>query len=164
MKYLLFLCSLLLVISCNQKQEKEGVEQAVINVLDYSDVTTFTPFSTKVDSLLQEWPSFTAFNGRIQAISSVVSIPDLKLLVDELIEKEQQISQEAYPEVFNLPEIKSRQRLIRTYLLKTQSAIVLAQDPRSATDELLLAFNALRAQMNLISSPKIDLNTLENDF
>jgi len=86
------------------------------------------------------------------------------MLVQELIEKDQIILNEVYPEALNFPEIKSRQRVLTTFLLKTRAEILLSQDPKLATQELVQSFNALRDQINMLTSPKLNLNTFEDDY
>jgi hypothetical protein len=164
MKNLLFFSSLLLFFACGKKQEIDTVNKSAVSVLNYTDLPSFIPLTASADSVLLAWPNFKAFEERIKALPLVVSVPDLKMLVQELIEKDQIILNEVYPEALNFPEIKSRQRVITTFLLKTRAEILLSQDPKLATQELVQSFNALRDQINLLTSPKLNLNTFEDDY
>jgi len=164
MKKILFFAALFLLFSCGSKQENSKDTAVVSSLIDYSDLPAFSPLTAAVDSVLLNWPTYQALDSRMGALSLVVSVPDLKILVAELLEKEQSILKEGYPKAFNLPAIKSRQRVLRTFLLKAQAQILLDQDPRGATEEVIVAFNALRDQMNLLLAPKIDLNNLEDEF
>lgn len=164
MKYLGLICCFMWLVSCGSKQEKAVADTTLGANLDYATIPSFTPLTAEVDSVLVNWPSFKAFDGRVAAVRLVVSIPDLTLLVNELLEKEQTILKEGYPKDFNLPAIKSRQRLVKTYLLKIQAAIELGQNPEPAVLEFVQSFNDLKAQMNLIKAPKIDINSLTDEF
>ena len=164
MKYLGLICCFIGLVSCGTKQEKTTENAAPPAALNYTDVSEFTTFSASVDSVLLHWPSFKALDERVAAIKEVVSLPDLKLLVNELLEKEEMITKEGYPTSFNEASIKSRQRLVKTYLLKIKSAIELGQDPKPTVEEFIVAFNALKDHMNLIKSPTMNLETLKDDF
>jgi aminopeptidase C len=96
------------------------------------------------------------------ALKLVVSLPDLKMLVSELIEKEGAILKDGYPKDFNTLEVKSRQRLLRTYLLKTQALINQSQDPKAAALEAVEAFNALKEQLNRHTVVPVNLNDFKN--
>ena len=115
------------------------------------------------DSIVNEWPSFDALDQRMGALKSVISLPDLKMLVAELIEKEGAILKDGYPEDFNTPEVKSRQRLLRTYLLKTQALINQSQDPKAATLETIAAYNALKEQLNRHTVAPVNLNDFKDE-
>lgn len=164
MKYLGLICCFIWLVSCGSKQEKAVADTTLGASIDYSDVPEFHTYTSEVNQVLLNWPSFEAFKNRVGAVRLVVSIPDLKLLVSELLEKEQLVFQEAYPKEFSIPAIKSRLRLLKTYLLKIQSATELKQDSKSEVLEFVEAYNQLIDQMNLIMAPKIDLNILTDDF
>jgi len=160
----MFFSSLLLFFACGKKQEIQTVNKPVVSILDYTDLPSFVPLTAASDSVLLTWSNFKAFEERMKALPVVISVPDLKMLVQELIEKDQVILNEAYPELLNLPEIKSRQRVLTTFLLKTRAEILLSQDPKMAAQEVVQSFNALRDQINLLTSPKLNLNTFEDDY
>lgn len=161
----MFFCGFFLLLSCGDKQDasKESIANQALN-LDFSDLPTFKPLTPAVVAELENWPAFISFSDRMKAIFVVVSKPDLKLLVQELLEKETNLTQENYPEVFNIAAVKSRQRLVKTYLLKINAALEMQQDPRAPTLELLQAFNDLRLQLNIQKAPKLDLNTLKDEL
>ncbi len=158
MKKSVFFLALLGVFSCGEKQ-MEKQEATGVNVsLDYSDLPDFRPLSFKADSIVKGWPAFDALDQRMAALKLVVSLPDLKMLISELIEKEGAILKDGYPNDFNTPEVKSRQRLLRTYLLKTQALIDQSQDPKAATIETIEAFNGLKDQLNRHTVAPVNLN------
>jgi hypothetical protein len=162
MKKTVFFLALLGVFSCGEKQLENQAETSANLSLDYSDLPDFTSLSFKADSIVKVWPAFDALDQRMTALKLVVSLPDLKMLVSELIEKEGAILKDGYPKDFNTPEVKSRQRLLRTYLLKTQALINQSQDPKAAALEAVEAFNALKEQLNRHTVVPVNLNDFKN--
>jgi hypothetical protein len=158
MKKTVFFLAILGVLSCGEKQVEKQEATGVSISLDYSDLPDFRPLSIKADSIVKEWPAFDALDQRMAALKLVVSLPDLKMLISELIEKEGAILKDGYPKDFNTPEVKSRQRLLRTYLLKTQALIDQSQDPKAATLETIEAFNSLKDQLNRHTVAPVNLN------
>jgi hypothetical protein len=59
--------------------------------------------------------------------------------------------------------VKSRQRLLRTYLLKTQALINQSQDPKAATLETIAAYNALKEQLNRHTVAPVNLNDFKDE-
>jgi hypothetical protein len=162
MKKTVFFFALIGVFSCGEKQVEQQQETGSNLSLDYSDLPDFSPLSFKADSISKTWPAFDALDQRMGALKLVVSLPDLKMLVSELIEKEGAILKDGYPKDFNTPEVKSRQRLLRTYLLKTQALMNQSQDPKAATLETIGAFNALKDQLNRHTVAPVNLNDFKD--
>ncbi len=162
MKKTVFFLAILGVFSCGEKQVEKQEATGVSVSLDYSDLPDFRPLSFKADSIVKVWPAFDALDQRMAALKLVVSLPDLKMLVSELIEKEGAILKDGYPKDFNTLEVKSRQRLLRTYLLKTQALINQSQDPKAAALEAVEAFNALKEQLNRHTVVPVNLNDFKN--
>ena len=163
MKKTVIFLALMGLFSCGEKQVDKQEEMGTNLSLDYSDLPEFSPLSVTSDSIVNEWPSFDALDQRMGALKSVISLPDLKMLVAELIEKEGAILKDGYPEDFNTPEVKSRQRLLRTYLLKTQALMNQSQDPKAATLETIAAYNALKEQLNRHTVAPVNLNDFKDE-
>ena len=87
MKKKVIFLALMGLFSCGEKQVDKQEEMGTNLSLDYSDLPEFSPLSVTSDSIVNEWPSFDALDQRMGALKSVISLPDLKMLVAELIEK-----------------------------------------------------------------------------
>lgn len=160
-KYLFFLVFCWL-FSCAEKPATQQEKKTAPKSLDYTDLPDFSALNAKADTLVKTWEAFNALDQRMTALKRVVSVPDLKMLLAELIEKEGAILKNGYPADFNTPEVKSRQRLLKTYLFKTQAVISQSQDPKAATLEIITSYNALREQLNRHTKATLNLKDLED--
>ena len=64
-----------------------------------------------------------------------------------------------YPASFDIPQIKGRQKVFKTYILKTKGDLEYRQDPKESLIEMINAFNNLRNQFNVVVN-----NTLPDEL
>jgi len=77
-----------------------------------------------------------------------------------LIEKQKELAKSVYPKPFDIPQIKSRQKLFHTYILKTKGDLIYQIDSKKSVLEMIDAHNAMINQMNSITSNTLDLKSL----
>ena len=80
-----------------------------------------------------------------------------------MLEKEKALGQSTYPETFDKPQIKSRQRIFRTFLLKAQASLADQTDVNGPIKQMLEANNALRKQFNVLVNNKLDIELILNE-
>lgn len=61
-----------------------------------------------------------------------------------------------YPELFDTFQVKSRQRVLRTFLYKTKASILENQPTTEPTVKVLDAYNSMRKQLNVIMNSQLD--------
>jgi hypothetical protein len=114
---------------------------------------------------LEQIKLITTFSNRLRDVQQVNSIPDLKMLIDELLEKEVAIEKSTLAPPFDKNEIKSRLMVIRTYLRLTQAHIENDQELKSPIQLLIDSNNALHNQLSLQyhidKAPKVQLDEME---
>ena len=152
--YLLMLFAAL--FGCKQEKDGNGVDTGSEKEFNYQKLPQKISINPEALTEVQEWEEFQAFNESIDVLYKATNNEDLILAVDDLIEKEKLLSQGDYPEIFNTLQIKSRQRVIRTYLLKVKSNILEYQETTSPTVDMIKAYNAWRAQLNNIVNSQLD--------
>ena len=64
-----------------------------------------------------------------------------------------------YPNSFDIPQIKGRQKVFKTYVLKTKGDLEYRQNPKESLVEMITAFNDLRNQFNVVVN-----NTLPDEL
>ncbi|SDD63981.1 hypothetical protein SAMN05421636_101279 [Pricia antarctica] len=134
-----------------------------------SDTSTYElstekwPDKLEVDSkardILKDWPEFTVFETSFDALYNVANRDDLSLTIEDLIEKQNALEASKYPEVFDKPQVKSRQKVFKTYILKVKGDIYYRIDPQESVVEMIKAYNAFRNQFNVVVN-----NTLDTDL
>ena len=78
------------------------------------------------------------------------------LVIDDLLEKQKAWEKSEYPESFDIAQIKSRQNVMKTYLLKVKTDLLNRADYISSTEEMIEAYNALREQFNVVMNSTLD--------
>ncbi|WP_435624334.1 hypothetical protein [Flagellimonas sp.] len=148
--------ALLVVFGCNEKSDSNPDTQEELQTFDYQKLPKKLELSSEVASILNEWEEFQALNGSIDVLYKSTNNEDLSLAIDDLLEKEKKLSDGEYPEPFDSFQIKSRQRVFRTLLLKVKASILNKSDTTEPTVEMLQAYNIIRQQFNSILSSQLD--------
>ncbi len=115
--------------------------------------------NTKAQDILKDWTEFNAFEISFDAIYNVANRDDLSLSIEDLIDKQNALEASEYPETFDKPQVKSRQKVFKTYILKVKGDMFYRIDPQESVVEMINAYNAFRNQFNVVVS-----NTLDTDL
>ena len=107
-------------------------------------------------AILETWPEFNELDVAFDALYSVENNEELILLIDQLIEKQNALTSSTYPEAFDIPQVKSRQKVLKTYILKVKATLEYRKDPIEPTIEMVTAFNGMRNQFNVVVNSTLD--------
>lgn len=124
--------------------------------LQYGKMPEKLPLSPESAPIVEAWKEFSALGGSMDVLYKATNNEDLALAVDDLIEKEKELSAGNYPPNFDLQQVKSRQLVLRTYLYRLKASIEENQPTTQPTVEMLQAYNALRKQLNLLVKNQLD--------
>jgi len=116
--------------------------------------------NAKTLEIIERWEEFKAFQIGFDALYNVSNREDLSLVLEDLIEKQKTLEESEYPETFNKPQVKSRQKVLHTFILKTKGDLIYRIDAQKSIAEMMEANNAMLKQMNAITSNTLDLKTL----
>ena len=167
--FLALLLIFLIVLGCKENNPKP---------LDYSpkesqesqtvaQLPTIVKISSEVEAEIAKWDSYKDFEKSFVTLTRKNKKEELKLLVDELIEKEKNINKDSIPEPLNDARIKSRLKVLETYLLETKAKLSEAQVAENTITnqkaKLLLAFNALRNQFTEVLTNNISETLLDDE-
>lgn len=158
-KKLIYGLVFMLVLSC--KQDKSVVKD---------DTTAFdistenwpgkSKVNTKADSILNVWTEFVDLDATFDGLYTVENTEDLSLIIEDLIEAQKYLAESDYPEPFDKPQIKSRQKVFQTFILKTKGDLEYRVDPQESVKEMIDAYNALRKQFEIITNNTLDIKKL----
>ncbi len=146
----------LLFASCENKKKDTAVNLNDSRKLSPKEWTKKKNVNSKSKAILEKWPEFNAFDTSFDALYSVSNIEDLTLVIETLIEKQKLLEKSKYPKEFNLPEIKGRQKVVKTFMLKVKGDIEYSEDTKSSIKDMIKAYNALRNQFNVILNNTFD--------
>ncbi len=151
---------LLMVVSCKERT-KELVEE---DTSGYGLSTDNWPKKLGVDpkanAILMEWPEYMAMDLSFDAVYNAANREDLRLTIENIIEEQKLLEDSVYPEEFNKPQIKSRQKVFKTYVLKVKGDLFYHLEPDSSVLEMINAYNTLRGQFNTIVNNTFDADLI----
>jgi hypothetical protein len=107
-------------------------------------------------TILETWAEFNDLDMAFDGLYAVENYEELILLIDEFIEKQNALAASTYPETFDKPQVKSRQKVFKTYILKVKATLEYRKNPLESTIEMVNAFNDLRNQFNVLVNYNID--------
>jgi hypothetical protein len=87
----------------------------------------------------------------------------MKLLLEELNQICKRLEESTFPEAFEQPAVRSRLRVIQTYLGKLEAALYYRLDYQQPLQELMQSYNALREQFNVIVRSTLSPELFENE-
>ena len=150
----------LVAIACGDNKEQAETETAVASQWAIDSLPKPAALNSKSLQILKEWPEFNALDQSFDAFYKAENREDLILIVEEFVEKQNILAASEYPEEFNIPQIKSRQKVLKTFILKTKAALEYRTDLHEPTKELIIAYNALREQFNVTVNNTLDTNLI----
>ncbi len=160
--YLLVLC-LALCCQCRQARDtgQEGTTQEAR--LQLSGLPKKIPLTPGARELVSDWPEYLELENSLDELSRVETREDLRLLLDELLEKEKALAASDYPDLFDAPQVKGREKVFKTYLLKAKAQLEYRQNPMAATGEMMTAYNVLCDELNTMVRGTLDRKLLSDE-
>ncbi len=151
------------MISCKEEAAKEVEVEEVpgsFSIQDYSKLQELAPDATEIVS---SWPEFMAMENSMDVLKRASNTEDLKLAIEDLIEKEKALAESSYPKTFDILQIRSRQQLLRTFLYKVKGNLMDSREINESMEELITAYNAFKKQLNSISEKSLDVQLILNE-
>ncbi len=155
-KLLIAATLIFLFISCRQQVPEVEIAAASDNELAMDDMPKRMAIDSKAMSILKEWPEFNTLETSFDALYNAENREDLILIVEDFVEKQKVMEEVEYPEAFDTPQIKSRQKVLKTNILKVKAALEYRTDVSGPTTEMIEAYNALRRQFNVTVNNTLD--------
>jgi hypothetical protein len=159
-KVLLIIFIILGYTSCGEQKSDAVKDDVAKDLVDLKKLPKKVEPSTAAVEILKDWTEYNALNGTIISFYSAETEEDLTVLIDGLIEKQKLLEASNYPEQFNRPDVKGRQKVFKTYILKVKSNMLYDINPREAVIEAVEAYNAFNNQFSIVLSSKIDTELL----
>lgn len=149
MKNIVFLIFFLSVVACHNSPAKRAGDANVSSHWPMDSLPSIEVWQPTDSSWVSKTEGFTNFSNRLKDLNAVTSDPDLKMLIEELIEKERILETDTKEAPFDKPEVMSRLLVIRTFLGEIQANIENEQELRKPIQSLMEANNALQNQLSL---------------
>lgn len=123
MHFRFILCLLVVLTSCGETKPKtdkpstEGTKPISVQIQRESLTVYQLQTNAQIDSLLYPIEEFTAFKNTIEDLSKL-NPTGIDPFLEEALIKSNKLLKKKMPEPFNVPDIKSRLKVIKTTLLK----------------------------------------------
>ena len=155
-KILIAMVVIFLSVSCKETVKEETDQDA-----SRYEITTDTwpkkiAVDPKVNAILKEWPEYMAMDISFDAIYNAVNREDLSLTIENIIEEQKLLEDSSYPNEFDIPQIKSRQKVFKTYVLKVKGDLIYYLDPEPSVHQMIIAYNLLRKKFNGVVNQTLD--------
>jgi len=154
-----FLLFVLIIVSCKDSVSETGRNQDSGWSVTPSNLPKKNKVNAKATTILNNWIAYKELETSFDKIYTSEFREDFVLVIEGLIEKQKALEASEYPTEFNVPQIKGRQKVFKTYVLKTKGNLEYRQNPEIAIKEMIAAFNELRGQFNVMVN-----NTLPEDL
>ncbi|NND78909.1 MAG: hypothetical protein HKN53_03345 [Maribacter sp.] len=143
-------------ISCKDKTQEVATDSNSGYELSTEAWPNKLRVNSEVRAILAEWPEYVAMDVSFDALYNAANIEDLRLTLENIIEEQKLLEVSEYPEEFDKPQIKSRQKVFKTYVLKVKGDLIYRLDPEASVHEMINSYNALRNQFNVMLNSRLD--------
>lgn len=103
-------------------------------------------------NLVENWGAFMKFQLGLENLVRATNESEMLLAIEDLIVQETELSNSTYPEVFNHQMIKSRQKLVRTFLLQLKADLLDKTPVTNSGSNFLDSYNQWIEFMNSLST------------
>ena len=159
-KIMLLVLAVLSFSSCKENANDTSAKDANPVGLELEKLPQRATVNTKAAVILKDWTAYNAFNTSFDGLYKVENMEDLALVLEDLIEKQKELAESEYPTAFDISQVKSRQKVVQTFILKTSATIEYRTDPTEPAIEMIEAYNALLNQFNVIVNNTLDINLI----
>lgn len=158
-KYILLALIGLSLASCREKKANLVSNDISSYELSTENWPKKSNVNAKAQDILKDWAEYNALETSFDALYTIANRDDLNLTIEDLVEKQNAVETSEYPETFDRPQVKSRQKVFKTFMLKVKGSLYYRTDPEESVVEMIKAYNAFRDQFNVIVN-----NTLDTDL
>ncbi|MGB5554883.1 MAG: hypothetical protein WBM83_09520 [Flavobacteriaceae bacterium] len=159
-KILFYILLVLAFLSCNQTKENGVVEDALVVTISTEKWPKKANVEPGAQFVLKEWAEYNALDTSFDLLYTVENREDLILVIEDLIEKQKALEGSVYPELFDTPQIKSRQKVFKTFFLKVKGNLEYRLDLEEPVLETIKAYSDLREQFNSTVNNTLDINLI----
>ncbi len=151
-----FILGMLLLTACRQGEVAPSAEALPEVGKDSPQLPATIALSAEAQAVAEGWASFNTLQQRMESVYRTQGTEDMELLLEDLVAACKELEVSEYPEPFNKPSVRSREKVFRTFLQKTQADLYYRVDLQESLVQALDAYNALREQLNRVAVGDLD--------
>ncbi len=154
---------LLLLMACRQEEPAARDESLQSASQDSLQLPATLPLSAEAQAGIEGWAALENLQQRMESVYRGQENEELELLLEELTGACQELETSEFPVNFDRPSVKSRLKVFRTFLQKTQADLHYRLNPRESLIQALVAYNAFREQLNRVVAENLDPKIFEHE-
>lgn len=162
-KFIIFGLSLLMLAACRSPEPSGPGESTAVLEAEIKALPDLVQVDPRAREILDSWPQYTSLENRLKALRDVENREQMELLLEELNQICKQLEENAFPQPFEKPSVRSRQKVFRTYLGKLEAANYYRLDYQEPVFELMGAYNSMRQQFNVIVRNNLTPDLFEDE-
>ena len=162
-KISVFLLLLLLFSGCNRKVEQAQETPQESSATGAAELPAPEQIDAAAQVILDGWAEYQSLEERMAVLMEAGNEEEMKLLLEELTQICKRLEESTFPGEFEQPAVRSRLKVIQTYLGKLEAALFYRLDYQTPLLELMESYNALRAQFNVIVRNTLNPEIFENE-
>ena len=147
---------MLLLTACRQGDAPPVADALPEAAKDSLRLPPTIALSPEARAVAEGWATFNTLQQRMESVYRTRGAEDMELLLEDLVAACAELEASEYPEPFNKPSVRSREKVFRTFLQKTQADLHYRVDLQESLVQALEAYNALREQLNRVAVGDLD--------
>ncbi len=154
---------ILLLTACRQETPEAGNQSLPNAGQDSVPLPPTLALSAQVQDSIQGWAALANLQQRMESVYRTQEREELELLLEELVVACRELETSEFPVTFNRPSVKSRLKVIRTFLQRTQADLHYRLNPRESLAQAMVAYNAFREQLNRVAAENLDPTLFDHE-
>lgn len=149
----------LVLFSCSQNKKEEAKSDAPVT-FEAENLPELLNISQNARDVLKDWPEYNALETSFRSLYNVKDNEGLGVVIDDIGEKQKLLEASEFPETFNTPQVKSRLKVFKTYILKVKANMEYGIETAVPLEEMVVAYNAMSDQFMVTVNNTLDTEQL----
>lgn len=158
MRFFILILSIIVVCSCRQAAaESEAKSETKVDELAPQDAEVFPtlPKLIRIHKFTEEklvgWGPFQGMHQQMVGLQDVFTAEALSLKLEELETACRDFESAPFPVVFDKPAVRSRAKVVRTFIQKTRADLYYREDFAPDLIQIVRSYNAFLRQLNQVA-------------
>lgn len=150
----------LLLVSCGETPA-EVAQAPAEEALEPLAIPGPVALNAEARQMIGTWSEFREWSERMDVLLETEGEEDILLLTEEILELMKVLEESAFPDMADRPSVRSRIKVVRTFLIQLEADFHYRQDHRFTVKRMAEAYNALRGQLNRLPTMTLDPTIFE---
>ena len=151
MRFFIFILSLVVFVSCRQATAEVEVAEVASQVAeDFPTLPKLIRIHKFTKAKMVGWGPFNGLHEQMTALQEVFTREALVLKLEEVEAACRDFESAPFPVVFDRPAVRSRAKVVRTFIQKTQADLHYREDFAPDLIQVVRSYNALVRQLNQV--------------